>query len=42
MTPAFWLRRLSLAGLAMSLCGKETQTAPKEKTSRWSAIFSRR
>jgi pilus assembly protein CpaE len=32
----------SLLGLSMALCGKEANAAPKEKSGRWSALFSRR
>jgi pilus assembly protein CpaE len=34
--------QLSIAGLGMTLCGKEAESVPKEKTSRWSSLFSRR
>jgi pilus assembly protein CpaE len=32
----------SIAGLAQALCGKELQAAPKEKSSRWGTLFSRK
>jgi pilus assembly protein CpaE len=32
----------SIHGLALALCGKEVQAAPKEKGGRWAGLFSRR